>query len=294
MKLLVALAVAITAATAPAIGATAVDLVANGGFELAVPLVRDAAVDLGLEGELGLGHQLAGCTRSADILWGFDCHGRPIPRTQAALLLAEDPEGEAAAWTTGRGAGDVAYVAPFRAEAFRAVGWSASPPDSVDVRDADGDGDREAVLGPESFFLLQGYASGSLAQALPFGSIAPLTFEATPAADSFVVFGLDAFPFRDPLDAPQVAANWVLVVPAARWTGEADRWSVDPVDGRLSDPIPAPVGPATRGPDAAAWDAASRHERREILGSMRLVTLGLARLARGTTVDDVQLLAPSA
>lgn len=266
----------------------------NGDFEAFVPLAADAMRGTPVDGAgLGVGRQVLGCTRSANIIWEETCTGASTDRASEAGALAADPQSEVAAWTAaGAKDGDMAIIAPADQGMFYAAGWSIHPSRSIAFGDHNGDGDREAKILPGNQMLYHSFASGSPHTLLPAGMVQSVTadFETGAPAGS-LVFVLDSFPLESAAAWPQAFVNYQLVMPKGMWSFENGVVSIDPLKGTLSNPAAGGwiVEDLDDHPTAAQWAAASPEERRAILMELRIVQLTFWNLAPGTVIDNVAL-----
>lgn len=277
---------------APAL-AGPVNPLANGDFELFAPFGGAALQDTPADGPgLGVGRQVLGCTRSANLIWESDCQGNPRDRAAEAQALAADPQGEVDAWTApGLRSGDLTVVAPAQQGVWHALAWSHFPSGTIAFGDHGGDLDREALVLPGNQMLYQSFAASSPHTLLPAGVVSAVTasFEKGAPAGS-LVFVLDSFPLESAADWPQAFINYQLYMPAGTWSFVDGVATIDPLKGSLSNPEAGGwIANVDDHPTAAQWQAASPEERRAILMELRITQLTFWNLAPGTQMDDVTI-----
>lgn len=262
LKLLTAALLALAPALAAAGGALPLNPITNGGFETAVP-----------------GRDLA-CSYAGE-------------DTQLRLLRDLAPFVEPTDDVTGLGLSNAVHenwlvtVWPCEQGAFKAVGWSTDP--SVQFRDLDGDGDREARLSPgggshrmwQSFVHAPQAVSGDFdafrfrvesAGGLPAGSAVVISFSTSPGHATHPWVGI-------------YAECGLYLTPAQLLPGANGLRSADPATGTLRDY--ARDGFCDK--QAAAWGAASADERRALLAGMRIVQVSFWGFPGALVLDDVEI-----
>ena len=267
-----------------------VNPVANGDFKLFAPFGAAALRGTPAEGPgVGVGREVLGCTRSANIIWEETCTGAPSDRATEVNAIAADPQSEIDTWTApGLRNGDLPVIAPSEQGVLYAASWIQYPSQSIAFGDQDGNGDREAKILPGNQMLYQSFASPTHTL-IPAGLITAVTVDleaGTPSGS--LVFVLDSFPAESAADWPQAFINYQLSMPAGTWNFTNGVVTIDPLKGSLS-------GPAAGGwlvevddhPTAAQWAGASREERTAILMELRVTQFTFWNLRAGTVVDNV-------
>lgn len=295
LRLLPFLVVALVAGSLPVLSEPGVNVLTNPAFEIGVTPMADALEGTAVDVEKGVGRQLLGCTASASIVWSGGCNGPDDPVNES-VALAQDPASEAELWLAdGYHSGDLVLVAPAEQSLWHAASWAMFPLDTIDVRDHDGNLEREARILPGNQMLYQSFGSPSAHTALPAGLLteARLRFESGAPAGLFALV-LNGFPLESAAAWPQAFVTYQLFVPASKWTFEDGEATIDPLVGSLAGPyagayLPVPPQIADEHPTASQWASGSRDERREILMQLRVTQMTFWNLPPGAVVDDAAL-----